>query len=257
MTGPSSRQAARLAHVRADIEDVERQVEDHELDEHTAQELIARYRAEIDALDHEPDGHAPPPVTSPRRIVGALLLIGSLISVSIVAFGAIRPRQGGFVTGGSTDGIDLDSVTNDQMESVIAANADIPQVAGMRIALADRYFDELAHSNALDHYLAALEGRLDASRRARALARIGWMSFVAGRPDLAEIYLGEALETDAGYNETHLFLGLVRLDECDPRGALEELEPLAADERVPLEIRADIEVATSRARQLISTGACP
>ena len=98
------------------------------------------------------------------------------------------------------------------MESVIAANADLPEVAGMRIALGDRYFNEGAHSDALRHYLPALDGRLDKTSRAKALARIGWMSFISGRPDLAERYLGEAIEIDGEYYEWHLYLGLVHLE---------------------------------------------
>ena len=65
--------------------------------------------------------------------------------------------------------------------------------------LADRHFDDGAYSDALPHYLDALAGALDATRRARALARVGWMSFASGRTDLAEAYLTEALSTDPGY----------------------------------------------------------
>ena len=256
MTIPPTGNATRRAHAIADIEGVRRQVEDGELDQATADRLVARYQAEIEGLvDEQPDRPTPSP-TSARRVVGAVLLIGALTAVSVVAFAAIRPRDGGFVTGETDQGTDLASITNDQMESVIAANADLPEVAGMRIALGDRYFNEGAHSDALRHYLPALDGQLDKTNRAKALARIGWMSFISGRPDLAERYLGEAIEIDGGYYEWHLYLGLVRLEGCEPDGALEQLDPLTSDENVPLELLPDIQVAIDRARDLIATEGC-
>ncbi len=45
---------------------------------------------------------------------------------------------------------DLDNVTNEEMEKVITDN---PDIYPMRIALANRYFDEINYSNALPHYM--------------------------------------------------------------------------------------------------------
>ena len=137
------------------------------------------------------------------------------------------------------------------MEAVIAANPDVPQVAAMRLSLADRYFDEGSFSSALPHYLGALEGTLDSTRRARGLARIGWMSYLSGAEDIAEAYLLEALDIDPDYRETHLFLGLIRLYQGDGSGALARLEPLLAGEDLPGDTRRLIEDAVAEAR-----GAC-
>ena len=157
-SGAAHRRATQRAQALADIEDVGTQLEAGELDQPTADRLIARYRLELETLDSTHVEPVAPSATSSRRMVGAAVLIVAFVGVSVVAFGAIRPRDEGRITPGSS-GFDLDEVTNDQMEAVIAANPDLPEVAAMRIALADRYFDEAAFSDALPHYLTALEGR--------------------------------------------------------------------------------------------------
>ena len=193
------RQLTRHQQVVQDIEAVRDQQEAGDLDRVTAERLLARYESELQTLQ-ETDSTDSHPMIGKRRWVGALILIGVFTAVAVLAYGAIRPREGGFVTGDIGTGnvgtgnvgtdVDLDTVTNDQMEAVIASNPDVPQVAAMRLALADRYFDEGAFSDGLPHYLAALEGELDSVRRARALARIGWMTFVSGRSDVAVRVLG-------------------------------------------------------------------
>lgn len=248
------RRREQMSQAHADIEAVAEQVADGELDPETAAELTARYQSEIAALERRIEEEPASDRLDRRRVVGTLLLIGAFVLVSIVAFGAIRPRQGGFVTGDGVDGVELDSVSNEQMEAVIAANADLPQVAGMEVALGDRYFDEGAYSDALPHYLSALDGQLDGTRRARALARVGWMTFASGRADLAELYLGEALETDPGYQESRLFLGLVLLDGGRAREALDQLEPLLASGALPDELRPDVEAAVELARAQAESG---
>ena len=239
-----------------DIEAVRRQVADGELDPETAELLIRRYRSEIELL--EPDAaeaigtgeSATTQVSRSRRVVGTLLLIAVFAGVSVTAYYAIRPRDGGFITGDVESAVDLSEVTNDQMGAVIAANPDVPQIAAMRLSLADRYFDEGSFSSALPHYLGALEGTLDSTRRARGLARIGWMSYLSGAEDIAEAYLLEALDIDPDYRETQLFLGLIRLYQGDGSGALAHLEPLLAGEDLPGDTRRLIEDAVAEARAL-------
>ena len=255
-SGAAHRLPTQRAQALADIEDVGTQLEAGELDQPTADRLIARYRLELETLDSTHVEPVAPSATSSRRMVGAAVLIVAFVGVSVVAFGAIRPRDEGRITPGSS-GFDLDEVTNDQMEAVIAANPDLPEVAAMRIALADRYFDEAAFSDALPHYLTALEGPLDQGRQARALARIGWMSFVSGRADLAEVYLQEALETDSSYEESHLFLGFVRFSAGDSVGALAELEPLLASEDVPEDLREELQATVDAARAGLEAGPAP
>ena len=254
MTTPHQR-IARQNQARADITDVEQQVVDGEIDRATADELIARYRRELEALDQQLTT-IDQPKSDRRRAVGVLLLVGILVVVATVAFQALQPRDDGFITGDLGGSVDLDTVTNDQMEAVIAANADLPEVAAMRIALADRYFDATEFPAALGHYLEALDGQLDSTRRARALARIGWMSFVSGEAEVAARYLDLALTTDPAYDEARLFLGLVRLDQCNSEAALDQLVPLVTNEEVPDDMRGDIQAAVDLAEAQIEAGTC-
>lgn len=239
-----------------DIEAVQRQVADGELDPETAGLLIRRYREEIELLEREMVETVEPATSSKtmasrrRRAVGTLLLIAVFAGVSVTAYYAIRPREGGFITGDPQGAVDLSEVTNDQMEAVIAANPDIPEIAAMRLSLADRYFDGGSFSSALPHYLGALEGTLDGTRRARGMARVGWMSYLSGAEAIAEAYLAEALEIDPDYQETYLFLGLIRLNQGDGNGALALLEPLLALEDLPDDTRRLVDDAVAEARAI-------
>lgn len=242
--------------IEADIRDVRRQLAEEELDSATAGRLIERYRRELDSVESGTEDGVPGqagPGRSGRRLAGTLLLIGAVVAVSVTAYLAIRPREGGFVTGNVEAAVDLSEVTNDQMEAVIAANPDVPEIAAMRLSLADRYFEAGEFSNALPHYLGAMDGALDRTRRARALARVGWMTFESGNAGIAQSYLDEALAVDSGYAEAHLFLGLLLLAERNAAGALVHLEPLL-EEDLPDGTREAIEQRVAEARQLAESG---
>lgn len=236
-----------------DIAEVRRQLSEGELDSATGERLIVRYRKEISRIDGR-EGIEPTAgsggtseASRTRRLVGALLLLGVFTGVAVTAFYAIRPRDGGFITGDPDGVVDLSEVTNDQMEAVIAANPEVPQIAAMRLRLADRYFEEGSFSAALPHYLEALEGSLDRSRRARGLTRVGWMSYLSGSEATAEAYLVEALQIDPRYDEAHLFLGLLYLNRDDAQRALVHLEPLSEIPDLPAGTRLAIEDAIARA----------
>ena len=248
MADPAGPDPHREALIRADIEDVARQLAAGELDRETADRLTARYRAELES----PAGEAPvekrPGLSRRRALVGTLLLAALFASAAAGAWLAVGTgdRTGG--GGAAGEPVDLDRVTNEQMEAVIAANPDLPQIAGMRLALADRYFDAGEFSAALPHYLGALDGEMDAVRRARALARVGWMSHLSGAPEAARRYLEEAVAVDPSYAEARLFLGLALLDGDDPAGALRQLEPLLAGQALPDDLRPMVEGAVDAAR---------
>ena len=238
-----------------DIAEVRRQQAEGELDDETAERLVRRYQEEIDLLDRFDGGGAgreepEPGAKTPRlrRLAGALLLTGLFAGAAATAFYAVQNREGGFITGGAGGSVDLSEVTNEQMEAVIAANPDVPEIAAMRLALADRYFEEGRFSSALPHYLGALEGALDRGRRARGMARVGWMSHLSDAGEVAETYLVRALEIAPDYLEARLFLGLVRFDRGDPAGALARLEPLLAEEGLPDDVRRVVEETVRQAR---------
>lgn len=244
--------AHRRSLAERDIEAVERQAAGGELDPETAGLLIRRYRREIELVEREAIESDKPATSASRtrRTVGTLLLVAVFAGVAVMAYQAIRPREGGFVTGDVQGAVDLSEITNDQMEAVIAANPDVPQIAAMRLSLADRYFDEGSFSSALPHYMGALDGTLDGTRRARGMARVGWMSYLSGAEEIAEAYLVEALEIDPDYRETYLFLGLIRLYQGDGTGALAHLEPLLVDESLPDDTRRLLTEAVAEARAL-------
>lgn len=252
---------AQRTQAEADIAGVEAQVEAGELDPITAADLISCYRQEIATTSLElgrqddPDSET----GSKRRTwVGAAVLMGAFALAALLAAQAIEPRQAGsFITGGSDQAapVNPDDITNEQMEAVIAANPDLPEVASMRAALANRYFTEGDFSAALEHYLEALAGRLVPTQRAQALGRVGWMTYASGRTDLAQQYVDEALRTDPGYGEGTLFLALIELyGNDDPAAALTLLEQLAARDDLPADIRAQVEESVADATGRLADG---
>lgn len=248
-----------LQQAGADIEAVREQMETGELDEETGARLEAGYRQEAanlrSRIDDLPDPEPAAPAGAPavalsgRRFVGALVLIGAVVAVVVFAGSAIRPRHEGSVPAPDAAPVDLDSVTNEQLEAVIAANPDNPEIAGMRVALANRYFEEGDFSPAVEHYLTALAGTLPADRRAQALGRIGWMTYLSGETDTAERYLEEALTTEPDYGEGQFFYALLLLDgRQEPCRALPLLEAVAARQDIPGTVRAEVESALARAQ---------
>ena len=84
----------------------------------------------------------------------------------------------------------LEDVTNEEMEAVILEN---PNIFPMRVALANRYFDEVDYSNALPHYMYVAENSDDSEIKSFALAQIAWMVFESGNTEVATNYLNESL----------------------------------------------------------------
>ena len=84
----------------------------------------------------------------------------------------------------------LEDVTNEEMEAVILEN---PNIFPMRVALANRYFDEVDYSNALPHYMFVAENSDESEIKSFALAQIAWMVFESGNTEVATNYLNESL----------------------------------------------------------------
>ena len=96
--------------------------------------------------------------------------------------------------------IDLDSVSNEEIEAVVAAN---PDIIPMRLALARRYFEEGEFDKALDHYFEVL----NREQNPEALANVGWMTYLSGRPDIAVSYVEAALDRQPDYLAAEWYLG--------------------------------------------------
>lgn len=119
------------------------------------------------------------PTRSRRRVlVGGLILAVAFAGVVVTAGFFLQEREGPAAGVADLAGRDLEDVSNETMEAVIAANLDNPQVNGMRLALAERYFTEGDYRAAFPHYLAVAESEeaLD-SEIVAALIRLGWMAW--------------------------------------------------------------------------------
>ena len=181
----------------ADLQDLEAQVSAGEIDASVARGLRGRY--EVAALDAmQAIDQLEPVVVNPasrRRAfigAGAFIAVAAVVTVTLVL--AVEPRpDGGYVTGGVAADVvqgapvDLSSITNEEMEQVVAAN---PEILTMRLALARRYVEAGAFSTALPHYMFVL----DRETNPEALMYVGWMTYVSGDAATGAALLRESLE---------------------------------------------------------------
>lgn len=190
--------------ILSDLEGVAAQREMGEIDDETAERLTALYETELavtEVAHPTPSDVGPesPGGWSKRAIVGTTLLVGVFAAVLVGAFVFLGDPEG---TGSGVvdDQVDLGSVSNDTMESVIAANLDDPNIDGMRLALAERYFEESGYSDAFPHYMAVAESdSADPTQVATALTRLGWMTYDgSGEVETAMQLLDRALEVTPG-----------------------------------------------------------
>ena len=258
MTAQTDRQAAQvqdaIAQVDRDLVELSYQVEIGEMEPDVADELSARYRLERRKLEDElellNDVETVPVVRSkPRAVIGTAIVV---IGFGVLAWGVARSvterAPGELVTGGISQdvvagGVDLSQVTNDEMEAVVAEN---PEIAPMRIALARRYFEAGDFDAAFDHYLVLLE---QGSADYEVLANVGWITYLAGEPDVAERYVARSIEAEPNFAQAHWYLGNIRFfGLADPHGAIEPLETLLSFDALPSEIVAEASDLLDRAR---------
>jgi cytochrome c-type biogenesis protein CcmH len=113
-----------------------------------------------------------------RTLVGGLILAGTFAVVVIVAGFFLQDREGPAAGVANLEGQDLSEVSNETMEAVVAANLDNPQINGMRLALAERYYENGDYSSAFPHYLAVAEAAGASNAEVvTALVRLGWMAW--------------------------------------------------------------------------------
>lgn len=119
------------------------------------------------------------PAPTPRRWIlgsGVLVLAGAIAIATVGQFRQARPDDRN-LAGVAGEGFDPEAVSNETMEAVIAANLENPSINGMRLALANRYFEEGDYQKAFGHYQAVLDSEPAAAEAAAAYTRLGWMVY--------------------------------------------------------------------------------
>jgi cytochrome c-type biogenesis protein CcmH/NrfG len=178
-------------------------------------------------------------------IAGALLLCAAAAGgiLAITGHSAARstaaPTASASGTTPSTtqDGRDLSQVSNDEMETVIAAN---PDVVPMRLALVERYLKAADGEATPDGKKAQLQraqfhaGEAAAratttADQARALRYLGWTTALLSDPAKGAGLLEQSLVKEPGNPDALWFLATVRFDKLnDPAAAKPLLEQLLA-----------------------------
>ena len=133
----------------------------------------------------------------------------------------------------------LEDVTNEEMEAVILEN---PNIFPMRVALANRYFDEVDYSNALPHYMYVAENSDESEIKSFALAQIAWMVFESGNTEVATNYLNESLNINNNSLIAKSYLGIIYLQDPSTKNeGLELLENILSSNKLSKEDRELIE----------------
>ncbi len=141
-------------------------------------------------------------------LVGGLILIGAFAGIVAAAGFFLQDDQAGASTGiPDLEGRDLEDVSSETMEAVIAANLDNPQISGMRLALAERYYSSSDFGAAFPHYLAIAESESSTeSQLLTAFIRLGWMAWEGNEAvDAALGMFDQALAIDPDFS-TALYL---------------------------------------------------
>ena len=139
------------------------------------------------------------PTVRGRRAIAALVLTVTIAGVVVAAASLLQEREGGGDGVAAMDVEDLDQVSNETMEAVIAANTADPSINGMRLALAERYFEAGDYRAAFPHYLSVAESPVASEvELVAALVGLGWMAWDGnGEATTAIGLFDQALAIDA------------------------------------------------------------
>ncbi|MEX1125176.1 MAG: cytochrome c-type biogenesis protein CcmH [Acidimicrobiia bacterium] len=201
---------------------------------------------------HPGSGDAAPsqPRSKKRLLVGGIVLVAMFAVIVGLAGNFLQEREG------PTEGVadlgddDLTDVSNETMEAVIAANLDNPQINGMRMALAERYYEEGDYRSAFPHFLAVAESeKATDSEAAAALTRLGWMAYEGnGEVETALRLLDQALAIEPGSPVALYLKGLVQwCGVGDAATAASLFQEVLANPALPDESRLEIEADLDRA----------
>ena len=210
----------RLAQAVRDLEELEQQLAEGEIPPSTAQRLRKTYTEEIEearlGLTGEgsvsPSAESPDPDSrarfwTPGRVTVVAILGTAAVALVISVGWFVQPDDRNDADG---EEFDPSQYSNETMEAVISANADHPQINGMRLALAGRYFRTGDFAQAFAHYRGVLEHSPTAIEEAEALSRLGWMAWAgSGEIQLAVDTLDRALLAVPGHPQALYFKAIV------------------------------------------------
>ena len=190
----------RLDQIRADLDELAAQQAAGEIDPEAARHLRESYEAELAETqaalrEISAASETPLPRSTTRAVAGTALVVGALV-VIVLAAGAFIVDRPGQSSGVADVAADPDSVSNETLAAVIAANVDHPQIDGMRLALAERYYEEGDFQSAVPYYFdVASSDKATPAQAATALTRLGWMTYAGnGEVDTALELLAQARE---------------------------------------------------------------
>jgi cytochrome c-type biogenesis protein CcmH/NrfG len=249
----------RIDQAERDIAELAEQVAAGEIDAETADGLRERYEAErrklLEQLATDAEGDTADEGEAAGALTGSRLIGIGAVVIAVIGIGLWLLSSNGAATAGvegvaqdviNGEAMNLDDVTNEQMEAVVAQN---PDIAPMRLALAERYFVAGDFPNALRHYMYVLDTQ--GVKDPTALANVGWMTYQSGVSDIAESFVEESLAIQPDGGIAYWYLAVIRFYGLnDPVAAIEPLQKLLAYDELPDEIRAEAESMLADAEAL-------
>jgi cytochrome c-type biogenesis protein CcmH len=214
--------------------------------------IARRVRPSPGASPRPVSERAAPARSRGRFAIGALALLIAGAG-ALVAVGQFRQDRAdsGLLSGIAAGNVDPDSVSDETLEAVIAANLDHPDIAGMQLALANRYFEDRNYQKAFPHYQAVLDGSPSPAEAAEAYMRLGWMVYDGnGEVDLGLTLIDNALEI-APDDPFALYLKgrVMWCGQGDDEGATSVFNEVLAspglDDQVRGQVEADLAAASS------------
>jgi cytochrome c-type biogenesis protein CcmH len=174
---------------------------------------------------------------TPRRtrLMAGAGALGLASVAALVVAGARQPvpRDPEPLAAPSGAAVDLQGVTNQSMEEVVAAN---PEVIGMRLALLERYLDDGNLDAAYRHSSVAINLPATDQEYQRALRLHGWVTALKGAPASGAEYLQAALALSPTDRDALWFLANVQHNGLhDQAAARRTLEQLLATEMTEAE----------------------
>jgi len=193
-------------------------------------------------LDAEPDderatadGESDAPRSRRRTVLTVAVAVVALVVVGVLAQMALKPKaatgSAGTAANASTDTTrDLSTVSNQEMEDVIASN---PDIVPMRLALVERYLQAGDATKAHDHAKQAFDRATTTADKARAERYLGWSTSLLGDPATGATMLADSLVLEPSNPDALWFLAIVRYRGLNtPAEAVPLLQQLL-DQQIP------------------------